>query len=312
MWKLESQRIAFGETLLELGREHEEIVALGADLSSSTKTSIFAKEFPERFFNCGIAEQNMMGVAAGLAIEGKIPFPSTFAVFATGRVYDQIRQSIAYPKLNVKIVATHAGITVGGDGASHQINEDIALMAVLPNMTVIVPVDAVETRKAIEAVLEVNGPTYIRLSRTDVPTITSEEDPFQVGRASILKDGEDVLIIGTGLMVSRCLMAADMLRKTDIDAAVVNLSTIKPLDLDTLFSLARKTGSVITAEEHTIALGVGSLVASALSEHLPVPIRRIGIPDVFTESGDSEELMKAFGLTAERVAEVAREIVRKR
>jgi len=280
---MESPRVAFGETLVELGKEHEEIVSLGADLSSSTKTSYFDEVFPERFFNCGIAEANMMSAAAGMAIAGKVPFPSTFAVFATGRVYDQIRQSIAYPQLNVKIVATHAGITVGGDGASHQINEDI---------------------------YENPGPMYIRLSRTDMPRVTDEDTPFEIGKMSVLRDGEDITLMSTGLMVERCLEAADRLEAMDIDAAVINVSTVKPLDKKTLLKYAMKTGAVLTAEEHNVLLGIGSIIATSLVESYPVPLKRIGIPDIFSRSGESEELMQMFGLTAEHVVSEAVDLVK--
>ncbi len=312
MWEMESQRVAFGDSLRQLGRERQDIVVLGADLSSSTRTFVFAEEFPERFFNCGIAEQNMMGVAAGLAAGGKIAIPSTFAVFATGRVYDQIRQSIAYPKLNVKIVATHAGITVGGDGASHQINEDIALMRAIPNMTVVVPVDAVETPKALRAAVEYDGPIYIRLCRINVPRVTTEEDPFEIGKCTMLREGADVTLIGTGLMVSRCLKAAETLEQEGISASVVNMSTIKPLDKAKVLELAKATGGIVTAEEHTVAVGMGSFIATMISENYPVPIRRVGIPDVFTASGESDELMVKYGLTEEAVAKMAREVVLER
>lgn len=309
---MESPRIAFGETLVELGRERDDIVSLGADLSSSTKTSFFDDVFPDRFFNCGIAEANMMGVAAGLAIAGKIPFPSTFAVFATGRVYDQIRQSIAYPNLNVKIVATHAGITVGGDGASHQINEDIALMSVMPNMHVIVPGDALETRRVIRAAVEREGPMYIRLSRTDMPRVTDVDTLFEIGRMSVLREGDDITLMGTGLMVQRCLEAAERLQKRGIDAAVINVSTVKPLDTETLVRYAKRTGAVLTAEEHSVLLGIGSIIATALVESYPVPLRRIGIPDMFSRSGESEELMEMFGLTAENVERTALELLKQK
>ncbi|MCI0497645.1 MAG: transketolase family protein [Thermoplasmata archaeon] len=302
---MENPRTAFGETLVELGRKDPDIVSLGADLSSSTKTSMFNDAFPDRFFNCGIAEANMMGVAAGLAIAGKKPFPSTFAVFATGRVYDQIRQSIAYPNLDVKIVATHAGITVGGDGASHQINEDIALMSVLPNMRVIVPADALETRKVVRAAVESPGPMYIRLCRTDMPRVTDGDTPFKIGKWNVLRDGDDISLMGTGLMVERCLDAAAMLRDRGVDAAVINVSTVKPIDRETLFRYARKTGAVVTAEEHSVLLGIGSIIATALVESYPVPLHRIGIPDIFSRSGESEELMGMFGLTAENVVKTA-------
>ncbi|RLF48927.1 MAG: transketolase family protein [Thermoplasmata archaeon] len=309
MWEMESQRVAFGETLVELGKERSDIVVLSADLASSPKASMFAKEFPERFFNMGVAEQNMMGVAAGLAASGKIVFVTTFSVFASGRAYDQVRQSIAYPKLNVKIVASHGGITVGPDGATHQITEDIALMSVLPNMTVIVPADAVETKKAVRAAVQYNGPVYIRLGRANVPTITREEDKFKIGRATILREGDDVALIGTGIMVSQCLKAAEILSKKGIDAMVINMSTIKPLDEKTIIKAADRTGAIVTAEEHNVTMGMGTAIAMVLGEHRQVPMHLVGIPDVFGESGEPEELMKKYGLTVEDVVKAAEDVV---
>ncbi len=249
-WKWESQRKQYGRALVELGKERGDIVVLDADLSSSTRTAEFSTAFPERFFNAGIAEQNMMDTAAGLAASGKTVFVSTFAVFGTGRCYDQIRQSIAYPKLNIKIVASHAGITVGGDGASHQIIEDIALMRVLPNMTVIVPVDSVETYKVVKSVAKSKDPVYVRIGRADVPTLTDEATPFDLNSASVMRDGKDVTLIGCGIMVARCLEAADELAKHGVDARVVNLHTIKPLDEKTIVKAARETGGVVTADRH--------------------------------------------------------------
>lgn len=312
MWEMASQRVAFGKTLVEIGRKNKDLVVLGADLSSSTKTAFFEKEFPERFFNCGIAEANMMGVAAGLAASGKTVVASTFAVFATGRCYDQIRQSIAYPRLNVKIVASHAGITVGGDGASHQTAEDIALMKVLPNMRVVVPADAIETKKAIRAIIESEGPYYMRMGRADVPTITGEDDDFELGKASIMREGSDVAIISTGIMVSQALKAAEMLRLKGIEAMVVNMSTIKPLDVDTVLMAARKTGAVITAEEHSVIFGLGNSVAITLGEKYPVPLKRVGIPDTFGESGEWDELMIKYGLTPENIVSAAEEVIKKK
>lgn len=311
-WKTESQRNAFAKALVELGKERKDIVVLTADLSSSVKTNLFAEEFPERFFNLGIAEQNMMSVAAGLAASGNTVFVSSFAVFATGRVYDQIRQSIAYPKLNVKIVATHAGITVGGDGASHQILEDIALMRVLPNMTVIVPADAPETAKAVKAAIEWKGPVYIRLGRADVPTITEKEDEFAIGKATTLRDGADVTLIGTGIMVAKCLQAADALSKHGIDARVINMSTIKPIDKKTIIKAARETGAMVTAEEHNVAVGVGSAIAMTLVENAHIAMKRVGIPDVFGESGESDELMEKYGLTVENIIDAAHDVIRRK
>jgi len=308
-WKMANAREAFGEALLQLGREDERIVALNADLSSSTKTNKFAKEFPERFFNAGIAEQNMMGMAAGLATTGKIPVASTFAVFATGRVYDIIRQSIAYPRLNVKIVATHAGITVGGDGASHQITEDIALMRVLPNMRIVVPADAVETVKAFRSIVYDEGPFYMRLGRSDTPVVFDEGYEFTLGKASTVEDGEDVAVIATGIMLSRALEAREMLEDEGISARVLNMSTIKPLDRDAVVRAARDTKGIVTAEEHSIIGGLGGAVAEVCSREHPTRILMVGVEDTFGQSGDAEGLMRHFKLTPERIVEYARKIV---
>lgn len=311
-WKLESQRKQYGRALVELGKERSDIVVLDADLSSSTRTADFAAAFPERFFNCGIAEQNMMDTAAGLAASGKTVFASTFAVFGTGRCYDQIRQSIAYPNLNVKIVVSHAGITVGGDGASHQIVEDLALMRVLPNMTVVVPADAPETYKVVKAIANTKGPVYVRIGRADVPTITDEASPFELHRAPVLRDGKDVTLIGCGIMVSKCLEAAEELRKHGVDARVINLHTIKPIDEKTIVKAARETGGVVTAEEHSVMMGMGSAVAMVLVENFHVPMKRVGIPDVFGESGGSDELMCKYGLTADNIVEAAHDVLRRK
>lgn len=308
-FKLESQREYWAKALVELGRKRKDIVVLSADLSSSVKTSLFAKDFPERHFNVGIAEQNMMSIAAGLAACGKTAFASTFAAFGTGRVYDQIRQSIAYPKLNVKIIATHAGITVGGDGATHQIVEDLALMRALPNMTVIVPADAPETYRAIKAVADYIGPVYVRMGRANIPTITNSKGKFKIGKATVLRDGDDVSLIGTGIMVSRCLLAAEELKKHKISARVIDLSTIKPIDTKTIVRAARETGGVVTAEEHSSIVGMGSAVAMCLVENAHVPMKRVGIPDVFGQSGDSDELMETYGLTAENIIEAAHDVL---
>jgi len=302
-WQMKNMRPGFGEALVELGQRYHNVVALNADLSCSTTTVMFDRAYPERFFNVGVAEQNLMGISAGLAATGKIVFASTFAMFATGRAYDQIRQSIAYPKLNVKIVATHAGITVGGDGASHQMHEDLALMRVLPHMTVIAPADYWETKKAVLKVAEVPGPCYIRTARTDTPLIYDEDYRFKIGIADTLRDGEDVTIIATGLMVVKALEAAEELKELGISARVVNMSTIKPIDKNTIIKAARETGAIVTAEEHNMIVGMGSAVTEVLTDHEPVPQRRVGIPDVFGESGESEELMEAYGLTVENIVE---------
>ncbi|MDD1771514.1 MAG: transketolase family protein [Methanomassiliicoccales archaeon] len=311
-WAVESQRKNYGKALVELGRTRKDIVVLDADLSGSTRTVEFAKAYPERFFNCGIAEQNMMGTAAGLALGGMTVFASTFAVFATGRAYDQVRQSIAYPDLNVKIVASHAGITVGMDGASHQTMEDIALMNAIPNMTVIVPADGPQTYRAVLAVAERPGPAYIRMGRSDVPVITSDKDEFVVGKASVMVDGSDIALVGTGQMVVPCLEAAEMLKQKGISARVINLSTIKPLDTATLIKAARECGAVVTAEEHNIVSGVGTLVAAALAESYPVPMQRVGMQDIFGQSGESDELMKEYGMGTKDVAAAAIKVMERK
>ena len=311
-WKMESQRKQYGKALVELGKERGDIVVLDADLSSSTRTADFAAAFPERFFNCGIAEQNMMDTAAGFAVSGKTVFASTFAVFGTGRCYDQIRQSIAYPKLNIKIVVSHAGITVGGDGASHQIIEDIALMRVLPNMTVIIPVDSRETYRAVKKIAKQKGPYYVRIGRSDVPTITDENARFDIGEAPVMRDGKDITLIGCGIMVSKCLEAADELAKHGVDARVVNLHTIKPIDEKTIVRAARETGGVVTAEEHSVMMGMGSAVAMVLVENFHVPMKRVGIPDVFGESGACDELMQKYGLTSDNIVEAAHDVLKRK
>ncbi|UCE80316.1 MAG: transketolase family protein [Methanobacteriota archaeon] len=311
-WKWESQRKQYGRALVELGKERNDIVVLDADLSSSTRTADFASAFPERFFNCGVAEQNMIDTAAGLAASGKTVFASTFAVFGTGRCYDQIRQSVAYPKLNIKIVASHAGITVGGDGASHQIIEDLALMRVLPNMSVIVPVDSNETYKAVKTVASNKNPVYVRIGRADVPTVTDKDSPFDLDKASIMRTGDDVTLIGCGIMVSKCLEAAEELAKHGIDARVINLHTIKPLDEKIIVKAARETGAVVTAEEHSVMMGMGSAVAMCLVENFHVPMKRVGIPDVFGESGGCDELMERYGLTMENIVEAAHDVLKRK
>jgi transketolase len=311
-WKMESQRKQYGRALVELGKERGDIVVLDADLSSSTRTADFAAAFPERFFNCGIAEQNMMDTAAGFAVSGKTAFVSTFAVFGTGRCYDQIRQSVAYPKLNIKIVLSHAGITVGGDGASHQIIEDIALMRVLPNMTVIVPVDSPETYKAVKTIAKEKGPCYVRIGRADVPTVTDEDTKFDINQAPVMRDGKDITLIGCGIMVSKCLEAAEELAKHGVDARVINLHTIKPMDEKTIVRAARETGGVVTAEEHSVMMGMGSAVAMVLVENFHAPMKRVGIPDVFGESGDCDELMGKYGLTADNIVEAAHDVLKRK
>ena len=302
----QATRDAYGLALVELGKENENVVVLDADLSKSTKTCNFKEAYPERFFNMGIAEQNLLGTAAGLAASGKIPFASSFAVFAVGRAYDQIRNSIAYPKLNVKIAATHAGITVGEDGGSHQMIEDIALMRALPNMTVIVPADGVETRAAILAAAEYKGPVYIRLGRSMVETIFDENYKFRLGKGVVVKEGPDVTLVACGIMVEVAMRAAEMLAEDNISAAVVNISTIKPIDTALISKMAEQTGAVVTCEEHNIIGGLASAVAEVLVEKCPVPMERVGVEDKFGQSGQPDELLKAYGLTAENIAEKAK------
>ena len=302
----QATRDAYGLALVELGKENENIVVLDADLSKSTKTCNFKDAYPERFFNMGIAEQNLMGVAAGLAAAGKVPFASSFAVFATGRAYDQIRNSIAYPKLNVKIAATHAGLTVGEDGGSHQMLEDIALMRALPNMTVIVPADSVEAAAAVKAAAEYKGPVYIRLGRSKVETIFDENYKFRIGKGTVVKEGTDVTLFACGIMVETALKAAEILASDGINAAVVNLSTIKPLDTALIVKMAEETKAAVTCEEHTILGGLGSAVAEVLVENCPIPMERVGVEDKFGQSGLPDELLKAYGLTAEKIAEKAK------
>jgi transketolase len=305
-------RDAYGEALAELGAVNENIVVLEADLSKSTKTSDFKKVYPERFFNMGIAEQNMIGTAAGFAAAGKTPFASTFAVFAAGRAYDQIRNSIAYPNLNVKIAATHAGLTVGEDGGSHQMLEDIALMRALPNMTVIVPADGIETKQVIKAAAELEGPVYIRLGRPKVPVLFGDDYKFEIGKGVVLKEGTDVTLIGTGIMVSKAKEAAELLAAEGISAAVVNISTIKPLDAELIIAQAQKTGAVVTCEEHTICGGLGSAVAEVLVENCPVPMARVGVEDKFGESGLPDELLEKYGLSASNIAAKAKAVIAKK
>jgi transketolase len=302
-------RDAYGQALAELGAINDKVVVLDADLSKSTKTNDFKKVFPERFFNLGIAEQNLLGTAAGFAAAGKIPFASSFAVFAVGRAYDQIRNSIAYPKLNVKIAATHAGLTVGEDGGSHQMLEDLALMRALPNMTVIVPADGVETKQAIMAAAAYEGPVYIRLGRPKVPVLFGDDYQFAIGKGVVLQDGTDITLVATGIMVSKAVEAAEALAAEGISAAVVNISTIKPLDNELLIQMAQKTGAMVTCEEHNIYGGLGSAVAEVLVEHCPVPMARVGVEDKFGESGLPDELLEKYGLTAANIAAKAKAVI---
>lgn len=302
-------RDAYGKALAKYGAEYPDLVVLDADLSGSTKTGVFAKAFPERFFQMGIAEQDLMGTAAGLAAAGKIAFASTFAIFATGRAWEQIRNSIAYARFNVKVAATHAGLTVGEDGASHQANEDIALMRVIPGMTVVVPADAVETEQAVKALLDYDGPAYLRLGRSKVPVVFDDDYQFVIGKAATLRAGDDVTIIACGIMVEAALTAAEQLATEGISARVVNMSTIKPLDEEAVLAAARETGAIVTCEEHNIIGGLGSAVAECVVRHYPVPMRFVGVKDVFGESGDPETLLKAYGLTAGDIVQAVKDVL---
>lgn len=303
-------RVAYGEALLELGKKRPDIVVLDADLSGSTNTGKFGKAFPDRFFNIGISEQDMMGTAGGLSLTGKLPFASTFAIFATGRAWEQVRQTICYSNLNVKIVASHGGITVGEDGASHQSIEDIALMRVLPNMTIIIPADAIETEKVIGVIADEYGPTYVRLGRTKVPVIMPEDYRFKTGKAYIFNIGKDANIIACGIMVDKALKASERLKHDGFDVGVINMSTIKPIDEEAVLSAAKTGGAIVTAEEHSIIGGLGGAVAEILSERYPVPLKRIGIKDCFGCSGDPEGLLRLYGLTVEDIIKAVKEVVK--
>lgn len=302
------QRNYYGKALAELAADPR-VVVMDADLAGSTKTSEFQKVCPERFVEVGIAEQNMIGIAAGLAASGKVVFASTFGIFATGRCWEQIRLAVAYPKLNVKICATHCGITVGEDGASHQALEDMAIMRSIPNMTVLCPADAYEAFAATKALAEYDGPAYMRMGRADFPVITDEGEPLVIGKARIMREGTDVTLIGCGQMTALCLKAADMLEADGISAEVLNISTIKPLDSAALVASVSKTGCCVTAEEHSIIGGLGSAVAEALADSCPAPLERVGTMDTFGESGKPAELMAKYGLTAEHIADSARKSV---
>ena len=306
-------RVAYGKELLELGKINSNIVVLDADLSGSTQTKFFAKEFPERFFNMGIAEQNMIGVAAGLSSTGKIPFASSFAMFACGRAWEFVRNSVCHNMFNVKICATHAGLTVGEDGGSHQIIEDLAIMRAIPHMTVIVPADATEARLATRAISEFFGPVYMRLGRSNVPVLFDEKDfEFKIGKAQIVKAGIDVSIFACGIMVSRALWACEILQSEGVSAEIVNISTIKPLDKETILSSVQKTGCAVTCEEHNIHGGLSDGIAAVLIENYPVPMKKIGVMDQFGQSGKADELLVHYGLTKEKIAEAAREVIRKK
>jgi len=297
-------RESYGNALAELGAEFDNLVVLDADLAAATKTGVFKKAFPDRHIDCGIAECNMMGVAAGLAATGKVPFASSFAMFAAGRAFEQVRNSIAYPQLNVKIGATHAGISVGEDGATHQCNEDVALMRTIPGMTIIVPSDDVEAKAAVRAAYEHEGPCYLRFGRLAVPVINDTPDyKFELGKGVVLREGKDVTIVASGLPVANCLEAAEKLAADGIDAKVINIHTIKPLDEDLIVASAKETGKVVTVEEHSVIGGLGSAVCDALAEKCPTPVCKIGVNDVFGESGPAVELVTKYGLDADGIYE---------
>ena len=300
-------RDAYGKALAALGAEHENLVVLDADLANATKTQTFQKAFPERHFDCGIAEANMICVAAGMSTTGLVPFASSFAMFASGRAFEQVRNSIGYPHLNVKIGATHGGISVGEDGASHQCCEDFALMRSIPGMTVICPADGVEAEAAVKAAYEMDGPVYLRFGRLAIPVFHEEGFNFQIGKGEVLRDGTDVAIIANGLLVYEAIQAGEALAEMGINAMVINMATVKPLDEELVLEAAKKCGKVITCEEHSVIGGLGEAVCSLLSEKLPTPVRRIGVNDEFGHSGPAAALLKQFGLSAEHIVEVAKD-----
>lgn len=303
-------RDAYGKALVEVGAKYPNVIVLDADLSKSTKTADFAKAYPERFLDMGIAEANMIGTAAGLATTGKIPFVSTFALFGTMRVGDQIRNSVCYPNLNVKIAVTHSGLTLGEDGASHQAIEDIAMMRAIPNMTVIVPADAEETKQVIRAAVEHNGPMYIRLGRPALPLVFDENYKFEIGKGTVVKEGSDVTIIAMGVMLHPAIEAAKELEQEGIQARVINMATIKPIDQEIIIQAAKETKGIVTAEEHNIYGGLGSAVAEVVAEHAPTLVKRVGVNDTFGESGKPDELLVKYGLTKEHIIEKVKEIIK--
>lgn len=308
-YKMVPTRDGFGQGVVELGRKNKDVVVLSADLTDSTRANWFKKEFPDRFFGLGVAEQDMFGAAAGFALMGKIPFACTFGVFASGRAWDQIRVSVAYMNLNVKIIGTHGGISVGPDGATHQALEEISLMRIIPNMSIIVPCDALEAKRATMEAGSIKGPVYIRLGRSGTPLITKESDNFKIGKANILKDGKDVSIFACGHMVYEAMIACDELKKDGIDARLINLHTPKPIDKECIIKCARETGAIVTAEEHTIAGGLGSAISEVVIENCPVPIKFVGIRDRFGLSGEPDELFELFGLKAKNIVKAAKEAI---
>jgi transketolase len=305
-------REAFGKTLAKLGKENPNVVVLDADLATSTKVTYFAQEFPQRFFQMGVCEQNMMGVAAGFARMGKIPFTSTFGVFASKRACDQVSMLVAYPHLNVKIVGAYSGIVSGNNGATHQAIEDVAIMRAMPGMTVIDPADEIEMSQAVKAIVEYDGPVYLRLTRDEWPVVSPPDYRFRIGKACIVREGKDVTLIGSGMMVSQCMEAAKILAQEGIEARVINMSTIKPLDVETIIEAAKETKAIVVAENHNIIGGLGSAVAEALVENYPVVMKRIGIKDIFAECGQNSELLQKYSMTAEHIAKAAQEVIKKR
>ncbi len=305
-------RDAYGAGLVKLAEKYNDFVVLDADLAEATKTIVFKKKFPERFYDCGIAEQNMVSIAAGIAATGKKVICSSFAMFAAGRAFEQVRNAVCYPHLNVVVAATHAGISVGEDGATHQCCEDIALMRTLPGMTIINPADAVESEKALEAAYEHDGPVYLRFGRLPVPVIFDEDYKFEIGKGVELKEGSDVTIVATGLMVNEALVAYDILKEQGINARVINMATIKPLDTDILLKAAKETGAIVSAEEHSVIGGMGSAIAEFLSENYPVPVLKLGVNDCFGQSGSANELLDLYGLRGKNIAELAIKAISKK
>jgi len=303
--KQAAMRDAYGEALIELGQANGKVVVLGADTTGSLKSGVFASRFPGRFFNVGIAEQNLMGIAAGFALAGKIPYAGTYAIFVPGKCVDQIRNNIAYPNLDVKIVCSHGGISVGPDGASHQQVEDIAIMRCIPKMKVIVPCDAPSTKSIVKAIADIPGPFYVRLTRPSTPVVYENGFVYRYGKADVLREGSDVAIFACGIMVPEAIRAAESLKAKGVAASVIDLHTVKPIDAETVVSFAKKCGFVVTAEEHNIVGGMGSAVAEVLGEQRPTPMKRVGVMDTFGESGDSAQLLKKYGLTADNIDEAA-------
>ncbi|MCM8761200.1 MAG: transketolase family protein [Candidatus Omnitrophica bacterium] len=308
--KMVPSRDGFGRGLVKLGKENKDVVVLSADLTDSTRAAWFKKEFPDRFFGLGVAEQDMFGTAAGMALMGKIPFACTFGVFASGRAWDQIRVSIAYMNANVKIAGTHGGISVGPDGATHQALEEISLMRILPKMTVVVPCDAIEAQKATLEAAKIKGPVYLRLGRAPMPVITKEEDFFRIGKANILRDGKDLTIFACGQMVYESMLACDILEKEGVKARLINMHTPKPIDRDTIIKAAHETGAFVSVEEHTIAGGLGSAIAEVAAQAHSVPMKMVGIQNKFGVSGEPEELFEYFGLTPKKIVIAAKEVLR--